>query len=130
MVSQPEVDMAIDFKKYCINNTLATKVAIPTVTDEVPEMYKPTMERVLTDLSGRVSLFDHTSVPYIQDTIDRVTNMDNALKPTNGDIPDALIETVSTRLYGKSFNDIAVDEQSIIFIISLYICVAKNSKLD
>jgi len=122
--------MAIDFRKYCINNTLATKVTISPVTDEVPEMYKPTMERVLTDLSGRVSLFDRTSVPYIQDTIDRITDIDKALSPTKGDIPDALIETISTRLYEKSFNDINTDEQSIIFIIALYICVAKNSKLD
>ena len=130
MVSHLEVDMAIDFRKYCINNTLATKVTISPVTDEVPEMYKPTMERVLTDLSGRVSLFDRTSVPYIQDTIDRITDIDKALSPTKGDIPDALIETISTRLYEKSFNDINTDEQSIIFIIALYICVAKNSKLD
>ena len=122
--------MAIDFRKYCINNTLATKVTIPTVTDEVPEMYKPTMERVLTDLSGRTTLFDHTSVPYIQDTIDRIENIDKSLSPTNGDIPDSILETVSTRLYGKSFNDVDVTEQSIIFIVSLYICVAKNSRTD
>ena len=125
-----EVDMAINFRKYCINNTRSAKVTIPSVTNEVPEMYKPTMERVLTDLSGRVALFDRTPVPYIQDTIDRIVDMEKALSPTKGDIPDSLIETISTRLYGKSFNNINADEQSIIFIISLYICVAKNSKLD
>ena len=122
--------MAINFRKYCINNTRSAKVTIPSVTNEVPEMYKPTMERVLTDLSGRVALFDRTPVPYIQDTIDRIVDMEKALSPTKGDIPDSLIETISTRLYGKSFNNINADEQSIIFIISLYICVAKNSKLD
>ena len=122
--------MAIDFRKYCINNTYGTKVAISSNDTDVPEIYKPTMERVLTDLSTRVALFDRTAVPYIQDTIDKVENMEKALEYTKGDIPDAMLETISTRLYGNSFNDVDVAEQSIIFIIALYICVARNSKVD
>jgi hypothetical protein len=56
--------------------------------------------------------------------------MDKALSPTNGDVPDSLIEHISTELYNNSFNNVDETEQSIIVIVALYICVAKNSKSD
>lgn len=121
--------MAIDFQTFCNTRTVDIKLTIPDVTDEVSEVYKPTMNRVLNDLSNRVVMFDRTSIPYIQETIERVDNMDKALEPTNGDIPESILEKVSTTLYGSSFNDVNVEQQSIIIIVSTYICVAKNSKL-
>lgn len=122
--------MAINFKKFCMNRTNNVKLAIPSVVDEVPDVYKNTAERVLKDLKTRVGMFDRTPIPYIQDTIDMVDDMDKALSPTNGDVPDSLIEHISTELYNNSFNNVDVTEQSIIVIVALYICVAKNSKSD
>lgn len=121
--------MAINFQTFCDVRTVDVKITLPLVTDEVPEVYKATMDRVLKDLSNRVELFDRTSVPYIQDTIEKVADMDKALEHTSGDVPSAILENVSTTLYGKSFNDVTIDQQSIIIIVSTYICVARNSKL-
>lgn len=122
--------MAINFKKFCMNHTNKVKLVIPSIVDEVPDVYKNTAERVLKDLKTRVGMFDRTPIPYIQDTIDMVDDMDKALSPTNGDVPDSLIEHISTELYNNSFNDVDETEQSIIVIVALYICVAKNSKSD
>lgn len=122
--------MAINFKKFCMNRTNNVKLVIPSIVDEVPDIYKNTAERVLKDLKTRVGMFDRTPIPYIQDTIDMVDDMDKALSPTNGDVPDSLIEHISTELYNNSFNNVDETEQSIIVIVALYICVAKNSKSD
>ena len=122
--------MAINFKKFCMNHTNNVKLAIPSAVDEVPDVYKNTAERVLKDLKTRVGMFDRTPIPYIQDTIDMVDDMGKALSPTNGDVPDSLIEHISTELYNNSFNNVDETEQSIIVIVALYICVAKNSKSD
>lgn len=130
MVFLEVVHMAINFKKFCMNHTNNVKLVIPSIVDEVPDVYKNTAERVLKDLKTRVGMFDRTPIPYIQDTIDMVDDMDKALSPTNGDVPDSLIEHISTELYNNSFNNVDVTEQSIIVIVALYICVAKNSKSD
>lgn len=126
-----EEDMAIDFQTFCDMRTVDVKIIIPdTLNSEVPELYKPTMERVLKDLSARTALFDHTSVPYIQETLECVKDMDEALSLTDGEIPNGILEEVSTTLYGKYFNDVEIYEQSIIIVVATYICVAKNSKID
>lgn len=130
MVILEVIIMAIDFKRYCIKNTVHHKLSIPDNPGEVPDIYKGTMERVLKDLSCRVKTLDHTSVPYIQDTLDYIDDMEKALAPTNGDIPESIIQEVTHSLYHRDFHDVSIDEQSIILIVSMYICVAKNSKMD
>lgn len=121
--------MAIDFKRFCKNRVIEVKLTLPPIVEDVPEIYKPTMERVLADVDTRMGAIDRSPIPYIQETIEYVDNMDLALKYTNGDVPDALLNTVSTRLFGKEFNDTDIEEQSIIIVVSLYICVARNGKI-
>lgn len=121
--------MAINFKKYCEKFTTDQKITIDA-SAEVPDTYKSTMKIVVNDIRTRLGVIDHTPVGYIQDELDAVDDVDGALRITAGDIPDGLLEGVSNGLYGKSFNDVTIEEQSIIIITSMYICVAKNRSIN
>lgn len=120
--------MAIDFKKYCELYTVSSDIMI-TEDMTIPEEYVKTVDRVVDDLRYRTEDFDSVTIEYIQCTLDSVEDMGAALRHTEGDIPDGMMNTLSKELYGKMFNELEQIEKSIIITISTYICVAKNRML-
>lgn len=121
--------MAINFNAFCKNYAVTEKVIITDETD-FPEVYKKTVEKIVDDLKYRTEDFDTISVDYIQMTLDSVGDINKALNYTAGDIPDGIMNTLATELYGNLFNLIDEDAQPIIITIAAYICIAKNKKLN
>lgn len=120
----------INFVKFAGKLICTDQDTIIDATQECPEKYLKVVDNVVGILKPDVRRFPEIPVEFIQNYLDEFDfdGIDNIIYKYGDDIEDGLIETISNKLYDRSFNGSYNSIKSIILTVSLYIFIAVNSK--
>lgn len=113
------------FESKCLS--LATIYPLETNPDEmiVPDKYKTSVNSLITIMKPKMDRLDKVSIKFIENCFKDINEAVRYLdRNTNcGEIPDSVINVLSTELYGKSTKCLTEKEQAIIKVLSCYICI-------
>lgn len=113
-----------DFCKQVVTNYRITSDDVGTDMT-VPPYFESQVESLIEIMRPKMNRLDRVSVRFIEEyfeNIDKVPELFDTNRPT-GDVPNSIINKLSTELYGKPVNDLTDDEQAIIKVLSCYICI-------
>lgn len=125
----------MSFQSFC------TRMATPdTIPDQLVESDKPFNDDIATRVNSlcdimmnKMNILDRVNVSFIESAMEdpaRVEflmnrfNMNPEDPSTAGNVPDDLLIVFSRRLYQKEFHQLTAEQQSIIKILSVYICIS------
>ena len=115
----------LDFcRRYATNRKL--EIGEPADPDviEIPFNLESDIENLVKDLKPKASRFDKIHVTYIETAFNDFDKVVNILKDVyNEDIDDGIAYALSRYLYNTQFNDLDVDRQSIIKVLTIYILI-------
>lgn len=115
----------MDFLTYC--KKVATNDHV-VITDDrnVPEQYEQVTNVTITILKPKMSRLDRIEIPFINAKLNSYETISDVIeeKLNGDDVPDGILNTLSDGLYGKSFNDLTIDEQSIIKVVGIYLIIS------
>jgi hypothetical protein len=114
------------FATLCRN--LSTGNHLKTVSDtfEYPDQLKDVVDSLVHYVRPKRDVLDKVEIPFIEKTFTSKTDAEVREileKSCNCEIPDGIINTLSTRIYDKSFNEMSVGEQSIINVLAVYLMI-------
>lgn len=115
----------MDFLTYCKKVATNDHVVI-TEDRNVPEQYEQVTKVTINILKPKMSRIDRIEIPFIMAKLNSYETITDVLdeKLDGGDVPDGILNTLSEGLYSKSFNDLSIDEQSIIKVVGIYLIVS------
>lgn len=115
----------MDFLTYC--KKIATNDHV-VITDDrnVPEQYEQVTNVTISILKPKMSRLDRIEIPFITAKLNSCKTITDIIeeKLNGDDVPDGILNTLSDGLYGKSFNDLTIDEQSIIKVVGIYLIIS------
>lgn len=118
--------MGKSFKEFCTKVATNEIVTVDSSDNSVPETYRTKLDSLVTIMRPRMKNLDRINVRFIEDAFEDINEVKEKLdkKTVDGDIPDGVLNELSKKLYdGKSFNEIAQDEQMIIKVLAVYLCI-------
>ena len=72
-----------------------------------------------------MTILNRIEIPFIEEAFRDMDRVERLLAAYNqGDVPDYLLKTFAEKLYGSEFTSLNPDQQSIIKILSVYICIS------
>lgn len=109
------------FKDYCMKMAEHNDM-LPTSDTNLDESTSKRIDGLVKIMELKMDRLDKISVPpFIESVFDcDVTEKLNA-KTVDGDIPDAVINTLAAKLYHHVFKELDDAERSVIKILSVYI---------
>jgi protoporphyrinogen oxidase len=93
---------------------------------EYPECLSEVMDSLVNYVKPKKDILDKVEIPFIEKTFTSKTDKEVREildKSCQCEIPDGLINTLSSRIYAKSFNEMSVSEQSIINVLAVYLMI-------
>lgn len=117
--------MAHTFKDKCINIASDEMLTVDTSITEYPDKYETPLNSLIIIMKNKMEILDKISIKFIESAFDNMSSVQEALdKNTDkGEIPDGIINKLSTELYHISFNDLTQEQQAIIKVLSCYLCI-------
>lgn len=112
-------------KKIATSDNIVDDIDINDV--EVPEKYLDETDNLISSIKPKLNRLDKISISFIQNVFEDIDNVVERLNEDCilGDIPDSIINYLSSNLYGKTFGELTDDEMSIIKVLACYICIPK-----
>ena len=112
------------FTKFCKLIATPGKMMIDPNCKTVPEKYRERLHRLIKMLQPEMGMLDKIQVSFVETAMEDITYVTARLNETcGGDIPDAIINELALNLYYRAFNKITEDEQSIIKVLAVYLCI-------
>lgn len=113
------------FYEKCLK--LASKCDIDTETDskEIPERYVVPTQALIDIMKKKMSILDQINIPFIETVFDDIDKAIETLneKTEDGDVPDGIINKLSSELYGSQIKELTKEQQAIIKVLSCYLCI-------
>jgi len=111
------------FLQFCKSITKQEICTMPDVNDCVDPRIMDRAEILFKQMRTKTNIFDRIEIPYIESELQDQDKVQRILMQYNdGDIPDYLFRKFS-ELFHKPFNDLNIDEQSIVKTLSVYVCM-------
>ena len=110
------------FEQFCL--TKATKEPLfPGDETEIPERYKVAVDSLIEILKNRVEVLDRVNVPFVEAAFS--TDYEKILeeKLPDGEVPDSIIKHLAAGLYHNYPSRLDSNQQAIIKVLSVYICI-------
>ena len=105
------------FKQFCINTVTPEHVdIIPSGIFTPDKMYV----NIVNSIKPKMEILDRVNIPFIEATFEDMDAVTEILREDQ-DVPDEMLGDLSTKLYGKEFNTLDNEEQSIIKVIGCYL---------
>lgn len=92
---------------------------------EYPESIQKKLDTLVINMKPKMDILDKVNIPYIEKVFDMKPEVifKYLNESCDGDIPDGVINVLSTKLYAKDFNDMSAGEQAIIKVLSVYLMI-------
>ena len=112
--------MINSFQKFCMSKATDLPITFDPDNVIVEEKYNTILDVTIKDLKGRRNVFDNVNVVYVENTInsadfDSIADMD---------IPDGIFVRLSEGIFNKPISDLSVEQQAIIKVLAVYICIS------
>lgn len=113
------------FLPFCQRITTPFIVVEQTQVTEVPNDIAERVTTLCNMMKPKMNKLDRIEIPFIEALFHDMDIVEDIMeKEYNGDVPDYLVETFSTNLYGQEFASLDSDQQAIIKTLSVYICIS------
>lgn len=113
----------MNFKQFCeqIANSECNLINVENIS--VPEVYSTAVESLIKIMKNKTEILDNINIPFIEASFecDYETLLKEKLE--DNEIPDGIIYRLSEGIYNKTPSELSVDEQKIIKVLSIYICI-------
>ena len=115
------------FEQFCMN--VASDIHITEPLNDVSQVpsydIQSRVHNLIKQLVYKMDILDHVHVWYVENALSDMTEVEEKLKSfNNGDVPDWVINELSTNLYRQSFQELNKNQQSIIKTLAVYICIS------
>lgn len=115
------------FCKQIASNELLTDPIVCS-EDDADDILKERAQALCGIMRLKMNKLDRIEIPFIEENLKDLNRVEQLLSEYNqGEIPDYLLMTFSEKLYGIPFNELNIDQQSVIKTLSIYICVSIQS---
>lgn len=116
----------VRFTEFCRRLVTKNRLTCPYTTD-IPERYKVPVKTLIDDLKCKKDIFDKINIPYIEPIFDGSYDIDISAelddKLPDGEIPDGIINVLAEGIFGNKPNELTDDQQAIIKVLAVYICI-------
>lgn len=117
----------VRFQEFCKRITAGSKdlSGVSTECAEMPEQYKEPVEVLVSMMKTKKKIFDKINVPFIESVFEDEEENKKILSEKIGDndIPDAIFIRLSNGIFGENPSALNVDQQAIIKVLTIYICI-------
>jgi hypothetical protein len=118
------------FKAVCDRLATGNKITIKEPEDpnvvEIPFDLESDITALVDMIKPKMNRLDRVHIGFVEHIFDDLNQVNQILKEHyDMNIDDGVSYALSRYLYDKSFNDLDADEQSIIKVLAVYICVQK-----
>lgn len=114
----------VSFQKFCLDKT--TRIPFDDQEDRILEdKYVDILDITIRNLRNKRDIFDRVNVAYVENAItsdDFLTKLNEKLP--DGEVPYMVIKRLSEGIFKKKPHELNVEQQSIIKILSIYICIS------
>ena len=108
-------------KRLATNEVIAETMNVTDVNDDV----KGRAHALCQIMKPKMGILDKIEVGFIEEAFRDMDKVERLLTEYNdGEVPDYLLKTLSATLYGPEFTSLNPDQQSIIKILAVYICIS------
>ena len=114
------------FATLCRNLSTGNHLTTDPDIMDYPDHLTDVIESLIHYVKPKRNILDKVEIPFIEKTFTGNTDQevrDMLDKSCNCEIPDGIINTLSTRIYDKQFNEMSVSEQSIINVLAVYLMI-------
>lgn len=109
------------FCKYHATNEQISSIDVKDVDRNIQER----AHALCQIMKPKMTILDRIEIPFIEEAFKDMAKVERLLSTYNeGDVPDYLLRTFSENLYGSEFTSLNEDQQAIIKILSVYICIS------
>ena len=120
----------MSFKNMCLKYASDEHIQVDDTSLNIPDGYKRFVEWLIAYMKPKMHSLDTISIDFIEKYFEDVDDLTKLLNDNTNDeeIPDSVINVLSNELYdGKSVDELTDDEQAIIKVLSVYICIQKSN---
>jgi hypothetical protein len=108
-------------KRLATNEAITDTMNVTDVNDDV----KGRAHALCQIMKPKMDILDRIEIGFIEEAFRDMDRAEKVLAEYNdGYVPDYLLKTLSETLYGHEFTSLNADQQSIIKILSAYICIS------
>lgn len=108
-------------KRLATNEVIAETMNVTDVNDDV----KGRAHALCQIMKPKMDILDKIEIGFIEEAFRDMDKVERLLAEYNdGEVPDYLLKTLSKTLYGPEFTSLNPDQQSIIKILGVYICIS------
>lgn len=102
------------------------KVSIPDdiLPENLPAEYEQITKVTVTHIRPQMKRLNQATWPFINAAFEDPIKARGLLKEKGEVIPPELLQRLTTDLYSTNFNDLALEEQNIIKVLAVYICIS------
>lgn len=115
------------FIEFCEKLTVQFGITLPdapTGSDLAPEL-ESRVNGLVMSIRNQKNRLDKVPLAFVQHALEDADIVRSCLEQfDDGNVPDALFETLAMKLYETKFNDLDIQHQNIIEILSVYIIVS------
>ena len=114
------------FATLCRNLSTGNHLTTNPDITEYPDCLSEVMDSLVNYIKPKKDILDKIEIPFIEKTFTSKTDKEvrKILEEScQCEIPDGLINTLSSRIYETSFNEMSVSEQSIINVLAVYLMI-------
>ena len=119
----------LTFQQFCDKISKDSNINIesaPTSSSNLSDDYKAIADNIIKSLKVKVSKFNTLKLPYITAVFDKFETEEELadelhMKTVDDEIPDSLINYLSSGLYNMEYMAISKQQQNIIKVLAIYI---------
>ena len=108
-------------KRLATNEVITETMNVTDINDDV----KGRAHALCQIMKPKMDILDKIEIGFIEEAFRDMDKVERLLAEYNdGEVPDYLLKTLSATLYGPEFTSLNPDQQSIIKILAVYICIS------
>ena len=119
----------LTFQQFCDKISKDSNLGIEsasTSSSKLSDVHKAIADNIIKSLKVKLSKFDVLKLPYITAVFDKFETEDELadelhMKTVDDEIPDSLINYLSSGLYNMEYMAISKQQQNIIKVLAIYI---------
>lgn len=111
------------FKDFCLRKTYPGTFDNISTDVTVPGIYSIATNSLIEIMKNKISIFDKINVPFVEAAFECDYEKILEEKLIDGEVPDGIIHQLSIGLYGKQPTMLDEEEQAIIKVLAVYICI-------
>lgn len=114
------------FQQFCNSLVTTNDFSSVDVTDQIiPDEYTDGTKGVIECTKHNRDVFDRIELSFVESAFrDRTKYLEKLANIPDGEIPDGIINKLSSEIFKTNAKELNVNQQAIIKVLAIYICIS------